>query len=222
MKKLILLFSFLSILLLFSSCGSSYGGITAKYLNNGYNKPVIAILPVKDQVLTKAYEGEKSWDVSQEITDEVYTRLKLRGDMIILPKEQIAWLQDSESNGQHTAPETCDFKVSIELIDHKTVSYERGQRARIYPRSGSIDHLLEIRYRLIVEDMRPGRSGKVVLRELQESYHPVSLDETELNYDLIDREGRYYKQTPLGRGHARLAEEITKRLADYLPHLKNM
>jgi hypothetical protein len=222
MKKLMLLFSFFSIILLFSSCASFHGGITAKYLNNGYNKPVIAILPVKDQLVTKAYEGEKSWDTSQEITDEVYTRLKLRGDVIVLPKEQITWLLDSEKNGQHIAPETCDFKVSIELIDHKTVAYERGKKARIYPQSGSIDHLLEIRYRLIVEDMRQGRNGKVVLRELQESYHPVSLDETELNYDLIDRDEGYYKHTPLGRGHARLAEEIAKRIADYVPYLKNM
>ena len=205
--------------LLCTSCRSSHGGITAKFLNNGYHKPIVVVLPVKDQIDSKAYAPSQNWDISKEITDEIYNRLSKRGELILLSQEQSKKMKEVHEQLQ---AENCDFKVLVELVDHKTIKYERGEKARIYPRLGNIDHLIEMRYRIIVKDMRPGKNGKVVLRELQDSHHPVILDEKEINYDHIDKNGSYYKNTPLGRGHARLAAEISNRIADYLPYLNSM
>ncbi len=203
----------------FTSCQSSHGGVTAKFLDSGLHKPVVAVLPVKDNVDIKAYAPEQAWDVAKEITDEIYSRLGKKGEMILLSQNQSQLLGE---NQEQIRVENCDFKVHVELIGHTVTKYERGAKARIYPRSGNIDHLIEMRYRLVVQDMRPGKNGEVVLRELQDSYHPVILDETDINYDRLDKDSTYYKRTPLGRGHARLAEEITKRLVEYLPYLNSI
>ncbi len=189
---------------IFIQCGGAHGGPSAHYLDSGVKKAVVALAPVQINLHTSPYAHEQvSWDLGEEITDLLHARLEKRGEVIIL-------------SPQHYQYNASDFRINVEILEHGSTAHSPVRKDRLYAVSGPVDHDLNIKYRLVVEDLRSGEP-KVVLREIRESQHPVAKGLADTQYHLMEKGSYQYRRSPMGKAHARIANEVVSRLVDYLP-----
>ncbi len=197
-----------------AGCGPHYVD-TFPYYDDGRCKPAVAILPIKD-----VSQCGLSWNLGDELYEDIYDELVDRGHLYILPEQVVETyvaktqgvdyfgrdLSFTESFGK------SEFVVIMEFIEHDIEPYVRGKYSNLYPtRNAACSHVLKLRVRIRVVDVRCD-TPQIVLQEIVQSNHmiPIDKDSFDANKDAWGKEN--YCNSFFYSAHKRLAYDLAERI----------
>jgi hypothetical protein len=220
MNRMILLFSLLVAL---SGCQREYGEFI-RYYDDGRMKPRVAFLPIIDRS-----QQELPWRISEELASGIREKLKSAGNVYLTGPELIRrgyetisaeeWVAADLEEFRLFAPDH-DFVVLVELLDHAQEAYNGQKVQPVYPISGKAGSVLKITVHLKVIDIRK-EVPRTILTQYLHSNHLVPVARVDLDYRQIPWKATTYKETPVGRAHARLERDIVAQLEKYITYHAN-
>ena len=188
-----------------------------KFHTDGRGKSPIALIPVFDSSCTNI-----GWDLSEEFTSQLRTKLQKKGHLYIntpheinpilstLHSEQtpfgtdVDWIKEAFSS--------YEYAIFTELVEHDIHSKPvKGSLVdKITPSSE-----LSLTMRVRVFDLR-GKQPEVILQEFVHQDHLIPTPS-----NLQDRNpGRWRKMTftlsPMGIAHNQFSKEVSHRIEDYI------
>lgn len=203
MKRLIL--SIAAIAALCTACAPKYGDTTL-YQRTGRQKAIVAILPV----LNTGNATDLTWNVSQELTDEIRARIYDSTRVYLLRdhgSQEIARQLNVPNPEQIPLEETknlgaAEFVVVSELVDQSTT-----------PSVAGADLNLAMRIRVI--DIRHDQP-KVLLQEVICHTHEIARPYLHSDYNRTPWGTEAFERTPLGMAHNQMVKEIVGRIENYV------
>ncbi|MDB6080749.1 MAG: hypothetical protein JWO53_21 [Chlamydiia bacterium] len=185
------------------------------YHDDGTAKPHVAFIPVINGCSSKL-----PWNVPQELTNDIRTRLMKDGDLFLVRnedvKKQLTNLSENElSVSKDLMPflffQPAHFVVILELVDFKEVPYKRGAIKPLYVAHIDQDQaqVLVMKLRLRVIDIRGGEP-KMIRQEIIESNHMMV--KNALSESLKVRNSAAFASSPVGLAQARLARDVTQKI----------
>ena len=210
MKRLITI----CLALLCAGCKSQYSDFFP-YHNDGTPKPYVTMVPIFDES-----RNGLPWNVSEELTVGIRNCLKKEGKIYIPPEKDLKKAMSSVTQKELTSTkdsmpflffQPAHFVVVLELLEHKTVPYQRGKIKPLYPAFTPDDEacVLMMKIRLKVVDIR-GSEPKIIRQEIVESNHAMSKDA--MVKSIIARENRVFGTSPVGIAHARLERDLAAQI----------
>ncbi len=190
--------------LMCTSCAPNYRD-TAFLQSTGRQKSIVAVLPV----INHTVDGDLSWDLSMEFTDELCKRvddspkvylLRDHGSRELARKLSTpnpAMIPSAEINGLGAA----EFVIVSELINHPTRS-ELGSE-------------LNISMRVRVIDIRHDRP-KVILQEMINNDPMLVREFVVCDYSKTPWGTDAFQHTPLGLAHNKFVREVVSRVENYI------
>lgn len=197
--------------LLVSSCCNNCNQEMTRYHEDGRAKPAVAIASMIDTT-----SCDVPWSLSEELTSLVVGRIAGSKAIFVQSIEDFAPNQNPFSQDLSWVKSEFaghEFVVFMELVQHELSLANKAKKKGAS--SAEATNNLEMAVRLRVLDLR-GQTPKIVLQEMvKESYYiPRSLLPTD--YRKIMWGTEEYRTTPMGIAHARIAQEISVRLNDYI------
>lgn len=205
-------YSAIALMLLCCSCTKQNQNQDPLYSADGKPKPHISLVPMIDHS-----ESSLSWNVSEEITTGLESRVAEKGFLLIddarkvlqttgrlTPEhnpfaENIMWMK-SMFNTQYVA--------FMELLDHQEIPIHSGN-------DSDSPANLKIALRLRVVDLR-GEAPRVILQEILHANHYVPKQFTKAMFGHVYWGHEVYSISPTGVAHSQLIREIASRLEDYV------
>ncbi len=200
---------------LFTSCQKDSDTLSVNSQSQTFN-PSIAIAPVIDNS-----ESELSWDLSDEITYSLSSRLVQKCKLNVADpqktKTQIKKnrVQDNpfgeDLNWVKKTFPGEDFVVFIEFMEHQELIRENEGISS--PESLSADLILALRLRIV--DARR-EQPMVILQEIIQDSHFIPRQFTRYNFQQAPWNSEEFSITPTGIAHALLIKELSSRIEDYI------
>jgi hypothetical protein len=217
---MIRLFFLFVTMLTFTSCQKRYGEFI-RYHDDGRMKPRVALLPLIDHSAQ-----DLPWDVSEELTTGMSEKLKRNGDIFLTSPDQVSrgfgtqsseeWVATELPSYRLFAPDN-DFVVQIELLEHRKEPYSGQKVQPVYPSKGTTGAVLMMTLHVKVVDIR-NQEPRIVLSQYIHSNHLIPQSRMDFDYRQIPWSTRVYKETPVGRAHARLERDIVEQLEQYITY----
>ncbi len=209
------------ILLLFilfaSSCSGRYSNLS-KYHYNGSSKPSVTLVPLYDHS-----DITLPWNLSNELTTGIREYLADNNKFYIAtPEDTKKHLPElgnidltSTNHSFSNVFKPNEFVILVELIDHQKIPYKRQSIRPVYPADGKIDHVLSMKARIKVLDIREEKP-KLVLQEILKSNHLIPEQIASITPEERPWGSKTYYFSPIGIAHRRLERDIAARLEDYI------
>ncbi len=214
------LFLIFSVSVLFTSCQKDSGTSYSTSQSASF-RPSVAIAPVIDHS-----ESNLGWDLSDEITYSVSTRLIQKTKLNVSdPQKTRTQLRKNKVTTNPFGSDLTwvkrtfpgeDFVVFMELIEHR--EQPRGAGNNKAPESLPADLNLALRLRII--DVR-NEQPQVVLQEIIQDSHFIPRQFTQYNFDQAPWNSEEFGITPVGIAHSLLIKELSARIDDYISLSKN-
>lgn len=209
----IMLSAFITMLLAVGCGGPRYVDYFP-YHDDGTPKPRVALMPVID-----ASQSGLPWDISEEITQELYYDLMDHGELYVLTPEEVgpAWTSrgtiDFFGNDLCFVRDFCntDFIVALELIEHSTAPCDEAGTPTSASECHSYNNILTMRMRVRVIDIRRPQPRNV-LYEIVKSSYIVTPPYDKINYNEICWGSKRFPTSPCGTVHQRMVKNLTSRL----------
>lgn len=218
MLRILALFTLASTLIV--GCRGPYRD-TCLYQRTGGTKPIVALLPVLTSSEMEAI-SDISWDISQELTEEIRRRFFDSSRLYLLEgtgNKQLA--KELNNNNLKVLSDlrienvgASQFVVVTELVNEKVTPYRVGANE-----IGDAGAQLELDLRLRVIDVRE-KSPKVVFQELLHHNHFIPRAYLHCDYEKAAWGTETYERTPLGMAHAQLAREVVSRVEIYIQTMR--
>jgi hypothetical protein len=209
----------LSVLALMTvGCDDNSSGNTQAYQQTSVRaKPIVAIVPVIDNT-----KNHYEWDLSDEFSSALHSRLAQRGHLLITDVPQVrakikkltgkdnpfgsnlSWIQPVFQGDQ--------FVVFLELVEHEEVINQNRKRPSD-PKNCNAD--LNISMRVRAFDVR-GETPKVILQELIHDTHFIPRAFTQENFYQVPWGDASYSISPIGIAHDKFTRELSERIEDYI------
>jgi hypothetical protein len=160
------------------------------------------------------------WDVSRELTDDTLNDLVEKNTVYVTPYVQFKPALENTSNCDYFGSDLnfanyfgqSDFLVVSELLSHELCPYTKEHFPEIAPkRSYGPFQVLVLGTRVRVLDLR-FEHPKVILQKFIETKEIVSNSEAAIDYSNISPENDHYLDTPLARGHQKIASEMANEI----------
>ncbi|MGR3912372.1 MAG: CT253 family lipoprotein [Candidatus Rhabdochlamydia sp.] len=174
------------------------------------NRPIVSLVPVIDHSKPLA-----RWNLSQELSQTIRSRLAHEGTLYLLSKDLVDNLSEKIKPGKNPfsldtqwikkAYPPSEFIAFFELLNHK-ISPLNHSESDLQPTSSFLNMSVRVR----VFDVR-GNSPQVVLEELIEhsQYLPLQAENTSWGDDM-------FELSPVGLAHEKLCQELATRVEDYI------
>jgi hypothetical protein len=186
------------------------------YQTSNFGKPVVAILPVIDST-----KNDYAWNLSDELTSFVYSRLSQDGALSLdSPAKTRALVKKLKETQNPFSTDTSwmkqtfsqQFVIFLELIEHEEV-LKQDRKKETDPALCSADLKMSMRVRVF--DLR-GEEPKVVLQEMINDSHFVPKQFTRTNFYQIPWGDENFNFSTLGIAHLEFTKEIASRIEDYI------
>ena len=198
-----IIFSFLLLSLSFFSCNNNTNEVS-RFYDDGRAKPIIAISSVVDST-----SYELPWSLSEELTHLIKSDLSKHKNIFLASSDDvdasitntdnpfstdIGWMKDKFDNNE--------FVVFLELIKH-------NEEAR--PNATNLD--MSMRLRIVdVKSKKP----KIILQECINDKYYISIGSIKTDYQSTHWGSSEYIDSRMALAHTQLANEISKRIYDYI------
>lgn len=190
-----------------------------RYSDNGKAKPTMALIPLINKTPIKL-----PWNISDELTLGIRESL-LKTNLVFLssPENTNATLKQLSSVDPQSMKQfsPIEFVTLLELIEHREIPYERGAIKPVYPADGTISHVLSLKVRIQIVDIR-NREPSIILHEILQSNHLVPESITHIDTQERSWGHETYHFSPVGIAHARLERDIAERLENYITVAKSL
>lgn len=206
------LFPLFFMVILWAGCSNQKETAQVRYHDNGFCKPSVALFHVYNHS-----SSTLPWDLSEEFTAEITSRLKNKDQLYLIKEEEIAWqlpMQTDKITPFHNEtwllenhPNT-EFLAFIELVDHEMIP-------RPAPEGKNISFDLKINFRLKIVDVRDD-SPALVLQEMVSDTFFIPWQVAGIDYNKTSWGKALFGLTPIGLAHSRLTKELSKRIEDYV------
>ncbi len=211
-----LFFVLSAVLILICGC-ARHCSDTTLYQLSGRQKPIVAVLPVIDHTA----QGELSWDLSREFTDEIRKRVYDSKTIYLLKEGGSLEMAEQLSvpNPQALAKSSVDdlgsaqFVIVTELLEQQEIPFSSAKKSKhLRPEVGAI---LSLGVRVRVIDVRHG-SPKIILQEVLEDEFVVAKEHMQNDYAKTPWGTDAFGRTPMGVAHNRLVKELVSRTEAYI------
>jgi hypothetical protein len=189
----------------------------AYYQSPNQSKPIVSVVPVIDNT-----KNEYTWNLSDEISSTIYTRLAQRDHISLNKVSQVRAKTKQIADGQNPfGPDISwmkkvfqgdQFVVFLELIEHEEVP-QQDRKKPTHPQNCSADLNMSMRVRVL--DLRENEP-RIVLQELVHDSHFIPRPFTEANFFQVNWGDECFSISPLGLAHASFTKEIALRIEDYI------
>ncbi len=212
MKKLLLSLGIVS--LFCGGCVPNYGDTTL-YQTSGRQKPIVAVLPVIDTTTTNTL----SWDLSEELTDELRKRVYDSKKIYLLRdggNQEMAKLLSTPNPKAIPLAAASDlgaaqFAVVAEIFEQE----EEGFGIMPMGLRGDAGSVLSVALRVRVLDVRD-ETPKVILQEVIDTDYVISRAYMNCDYDRFRWGSDAFVNTPMGIAHNRLIRTLVSRIEAYI------
>jgi hypothetical protein len=198
-----------------SSCYKGNETAQLRHHDNGFCKPCVAIFDVYNHS-----SSTLPWDLSEEFTTELVSRIKTEDKLYLVREEEIAWQypiqvekispfhQDDWLKENHP---NVEFITFVEIVDHSVVPRLSKEQTEV--KNPSYDLKLCLRIKVVdVRDDIP----VIVLQELINESYFIPSQLSGIDYNKTKWGKTLFALTPVGLAHSRITKEISKRIEDYI------
>ncbi|HLB52696.1 MAG TPA: CT253 family lipoprotein [Chlamydiales bacterium] len=182
--------------------------VATRFHDDGRAKP-IAVIPT--MIDTTSFDVP--WSIAEELTNSIVQAVGTSGQIYIKPSEEFAVIENpfgGDLSWTKTEFSGQQFAVFLELVEHELTPVA-SQKSQEEPRG----HYLHMGVRVRVIDIR-GEEPKIVLQEVVRDSYYIPKSFFPPNYQITCWGCDEYVKTPLGIAHARLAQEVSGRVTDYI------
>lgn len=192
---------------------------TTLYQSSGRQKAIVAVLPVINNV----YEGDLTWDLSREFTDEIRKKVYDSSRMYLLRdggSEELAKMLNTPNPRSIAADTTkhlgaAQFAVVTEIIEQEENPFGLAHSGPDNPFQKEIGSVLSLALRVRVIDLRQ-EEPKVVLQEVLDQDFVVARPYMTCDYEKMSWGTEAFRHTPMGMAHSRLVRELVARVEGYI------
>lgn len=192
---------------------------TTLYHRSGRAKPIVAVLPVIDNTAEKLV----SWDVSNEITEEIRKRIFTSPKLYLLREGGSLDLAEqlNMANPAELAKQTeqklgaAEFIVVAELIDQNEKPFGVPGASSEKPHLEEVGSVISMAMRVRVLDVR-GEHPRIILQEVLSHEQIVSRAYLNCDYGKSCWGTEAYERTPLGIVHNKMVRELVARVEGYV------
>ncbi|MBI3900935.1 MAG: hypothetical protein HY324_02135 [Chlamydiia bacterium] len=182
--------------------------VATRFHDDGRAKPVAVIPTIID---TTSFDVP--WSVAEELTTSIVDSVLASGQVYIRSGDEFSVIEnpfgtDLSWTKQEFAGQ--QFAVFLELVEHE-LTPAFSQRSKDEPRG----NYLNMGVRLRVVDIR-GETPKIVLQEIVRDSYYIPKSFFPPDYQITGWGCEEYVKTPLGIAHAKLTQEISERIIDYI------
>ncbi|MBM3199008.1 MAG: hypothetical protein FJZ58_07155 [Chlamydiae bacterium] len=181
--------------------------------------PRVAILPLIDNS-----EQSLSWNISDEFTYTLCSRLDQKGLLQIAPLSRIkAHMKKMRSTYNPFGSDLAwtkqvfaeeDFVVFLELIEHREeLNMPSARQANVSPETLSAE--LNICLRLRILDLRK-QEPVITLQEIFQESHFIPRQFTKVNFHQATWNTEEFALSPVGIAHTQLLKQLKSRIEDYI------
>lgn len=177
-------------------------------------KPNVAFIPVVESVACC------DWDLGKELTNETVEELASKNTVYLTPYIQFKSALDSTGDCDYFSSDlnfanyfgSSDFLVVSELLRHEVVPFSTLTKNDGDGKKNIAQmQVLDLGTRVRVLDLRY-EQPKVILQKFVDTREIISGNESKIDYSELNPENELYAVTPLGRGHKKIARELSKEI----------
>ncbi len=197
-------------------CESRTAVSQARFYQDGTLKPTVALVPLFDHTTPNV-----EWDLSEEITTLINSRLQKKDKIFLTPQTKVKSLIRNLQNSQN--PFAVDiawvkptfagqeFVVFMELLQHEEIPQRSTPQED--PKQCAAELNISLRIRVI--DVR-GDKAKVVLQEIvrQSEYLPRQFNQYNFHHEAWKED--VFTISPLSLAHAQLTKKAARRIEEYI------
>lgn len=200
-------------MLLLVGCGGPRYIDYFPYHDDGTPKPRVAVMPIID-----SSQSGLTWDVSKELSDELYYSLMDSGQLYVLSPSEMGtnYPHPSDLFGSDltVTREVCntDFIVALELIDHSVVPCTQADsqvnsKGVYHP----FNNVVNLSMRVRVIDVRR-QTPRVILYEVLKCGYVITPSNNGIDYSTVCYGSNEFVKTPYGIAHQRMTKNLSTRL----------
>lgn len=207
-----------------AGCNKREGTDVASVAEGLEERPIVAIVP-----FFESSNCGLSWNVSEELTSLLYSRLAKRDKFYLTSVQKVA-MQVKRSAPTHDpfsldyswvkqAFAGSEFVVFLELMEH-VENYRVESTLEAQPASykeSSADLNMSVRIRAV--DLR-GPKPTIALQEMIHVTHHIPRQFTRANFYQVSWKNENFAISPLGIAHVDLIKTVSSRLEEYLLRAK--
>jgi hypothetical protein len=183
---------------------------TTRFHDDGRAKPVVAVASMIDTT-----NFDAPWSLSDEFTSSIANQVAANGEIYVQAQEDCPFTEnpfDADLSWMKREFKTQEFLVFLELVEHGIVPAVQGKK-QLHPNEASTN--LEMAVRVRVVDLR-GSTPKIVLQEMVRDTYFIPRSILPPDYSLMGWGTEEYFKTPMGIAHSQFAQEIARRVSDYI------
>ncbi len=187
-------------------------------------RPIVALVPVID-----SSKCDLSWDVSEELTDALFTRLTKRDKFYLASPQKVSSLLQKTNRSSHPFSgdlswmkqvfKGLEFVVFVELFEHVEQERINEKLPTLSANMKEVSSDLQISIRLRAVDLR-SQTPQIALQEILHETHHIPRPFTRQNFYQVAWKNDAFAISPLGIAHQDLVKAITSRLEEYILRCK--
>lgn len=199
------------------SCGRHYGDATP-FQSSGGAKPIVAVLPVIDNSKIDSLH----WDISQEMTERINTRIVDSSRLYLLREQKDKALAEALNNPNPKAINAsairnlgdADYAIVTELVEQKVLPNAHPKVAA-RPHLANSSATLHIAMRVRVLDVR-SETPKVILQEILCEDYEIARPYLFVDYTKNGWGEQSYERTPMGLAHSKIVRDLVAHTEGYI------